>query len=319
MRAVQAIGFIGRMMIRAGVLLLLFVAFQLWGTGVQTSRAQDALSNEFEEQRRELGLDGTTTPPPNGTSSSTAPATPATTATTTPATPPLPPPAEGEPVGRIMIPDIGVDFIIVEGVALKWLEDGPGHFPETPLPGQPGNSAVAGHRVTYLAPFHRLDELAPGARITIETLQGTFEYEVLPQPGPEGEPPIGHYIINPYQREILDDKGDNRITLMACHPKYSAAKRIVVEARLLTPPAPPTPRPPVPPDEPDELIGGEPTALGPAIAFSAAALGLWFATWLVGHRYRKFKWPAYLVALPFFSVLLFMAFMNINRYLPAGY
>lgn len=304
MRPVTVIGAIGRMMVRAGVLLLLFVAFQLWGTGVQTSRAQDDLRGTFEEQLAEVDA-----PPvaPDGTAPpATAPAD-------------LPIPEKGQPVGRITIPDIGSDFFIVEGVELKWLEDGPGHFPETPLPGQPGNSAIAGHRVTYLAPFNRIDELAPGAQIVVQTLQGTFYYEVLPQAGPEGEPPKGHYIINPYQREILDDKGDNRITLMACHPKYSARQRIVVEARLVSPPAPPTPRPPASVAPPDDLLGGDDGARMPAVLFSLAALGLWFGVWLVGHRYRKWKWPSYAIGLPFFAVLLFIAFENINRLLPAAY
>jgi sortase A len=307
-RAAQVIGAVGRMMIRAGVLLLLFVVFQLWGTGLQTARAQNDLERQFEDRLAEV-QQAEETAPVNGsapTEPQTAPAD-------------LQPPEPGQPVGRITVPDIGSDFFIVEGVDLKWLEQGPGHFPETPLPGQPGNSAIAGHRVTYQAPFHRIDELRPGAPIVVETLQGTFHYEVLPQPVAGGDPK-GHYIINPMQREILDDKGDNRITLMACHPKYSAAQRIVVEARLTTPPAPETPRPP-PPPEPisDPLLGGDSTARVPAVLFSLGAIVLWFATWLVAHRFRRLKWPAYGVALPFFAMLVFFAFANINRLLPAGY
>jgi sortase A len=307
-RAAQVIGAIGRMMIRAGAILLLFVVYQLWGTGLQTARAQDDLDRQFQARLAEIRTEA---PPasngPAGTEPTTAPAD-------------LPPPEPGEPVGRIVIPDIGTDFMIVEGVDLKWLEQGPGHFPETPLPGQPGNAAIAGHRVTFAAPFHRVDELAPGAEITVETLQGTFYYEVLPQPSPNGDDPLGHYIIDPTQREILDDKGDNRITLMACHPKYSAAQRIVVEARLTSPPAPETPRPP-PPAEPveDPLLGGDSTAQVPALLFSLGAVALWFVAWFVAHRYRRWKWPAYGVALPFFAVLIFFAFANINRLLPAGY
>ena len=77
-----------------------------------------------------------------------------------------------------MIPAIGVDKIVVEGVSLADLKKGPGHYPETPLPGQEGNAAIAGHRTTYGAPFNRLDELEPGDEITVTTVQGEFTYEV---------------------------------------------------------------------------------------------------------------------------------------------
>jgi sortase A len=228
------------------------------------------------------------------------------------------PPERGAPVGFISIPQIGADFYIVEGVELRWLQEGPGHFPQTPMPGQAGNAALAGHRTTFKAPFNRIDELVPGDQMTVVTLQGTFTYEVLPQPSENGEPPSGHYIVGPYATEILDDKGDNRITLMACHPKYSAAQRIVVEAKLVGNPVPSTPRS----DEPtaiDELAGGDDSARAAAIFFSVAAIALWFGVWLFAHFFRRWKWPAYLIALPFFAVLLFFAFDSINQLLPAAY
>jgi sortase A len=311
----RAVGAIGRMMIRVGVLILLFVAYQLWGTGLQTTQAQDQLQDEFRAQQEQLGElpgEGTadTLPPdtvPPGTLAP-APAAPSTEA----------PPERGAPVGRISIPQIGAEFYIVEGVELRWLQEGPGHFPQTPMPGQAGNAALAGHRTTFKAPFNRIDELEPGDQMTVETLQGTFTYEVLPQPSENGEPPSGHYIVGPYATEILDDKGDNRLTLMACHPKYSAAQRIVVEAKLVGNPAPETPRS----EEPatlDDLAGGNDSARGLAIFFSLAAIALWFGVWLFAHFFRRWKWPAYLVALPFFAVLLFFAFDYINQLLPAAY
>ena len=72
------------------------------------------------------------------------------------------PPERGAPLGFIQIPQIGAEFYMVEGVELRWLQEGPGHFPQTPLPGQAGNAALAGHRTTYKAPFNRIDELKPG-------------------------------------------------------------------------------------------------------------------------------------------------------------
>lgn len=312
------------MMIRVGALLLLFVAYQLWGTGIQTTAAQRRLGNEFKAQQAAVaageGQGGTTT------SSTTDPATSSTTTTAAagPAPADLPPPDPGQAIGQITIPDIGAQFYMVEGVDLRWLQEGPGHFPGTSLPGQAGNAALAGHRTTYKAPFNRIDELEPGARIEIETVQGTFIYEVMPQPGPAGEPPKGHYIVTPYQTEILDDKGDNRLTLMACNPKYSAAERIVVEARLVTPAAPTTPQlaPASGDGAPatlDDLAGNDSGAWPDALAWSLAAIALWFGVWFLGHRNRRWKWPAYAIALPFFAVLLYFSFENVARLLPGSF
>jgi sortase A len=301
------------MLIGAGVLILLFVAYQLWGTGIYTTRAQDELEQEFKAQQAELSeLPGepssdTSTPPPSTTSTLPIQVAPAT----------LEPPARGDAIGSISIPEIGSDFYMVEGVELRWLEEGPGHFPQTPIPGQAGNAALAGHRTTYKAPFNRIDELKPGDQIFVETLQGKFTYEVLPQPSDDGEP-SGHYIVGPYATEILSDKGDNRLTLMACHPKYSAAQRIVVEAKLVGNPAPPTPRS-VEPDTIEDLAGGDDDARASALFFSLAAVAVWFGTWLFSQHFRKLKWPAYIVVFPFFAVLLFFAFDNINKLLPAAY
>ena len=87
-----------------------------------------------------------------------------------------------------MIPKIGVDKIVVEGVGRNDLRKGPGHYPDTPMPGQPGNAAIAGHRTTYGAPFNRIDELEPGDEILVTTLQGPFTYEVT---GTEIVTPVG--------------------------------------------------------------------------------------------------------------------------------
>ncbi len=198
----------GRTCITAGTLILLFVVYQLWGTGIREAQAQDQLEDEFAEVLDEAGRPDHHDPP------TTLPGDPE------PA-PPIDPVPEGEATAHIRIPDIGVDKIVVEGVSLRDLKKGPGHYPETPLPGQEGNAAIAGHRTTYGAPFHRIDELEPGDEIIVETIQGEFTYLVTEQ-----------LIVSPSQVEVLEDKGDNRLTLTACHPKYSARQRIVVVAEL---------------------------------------------------------------------------------------
>ena len=156
---------------------------------------------------------------------------------------PLVYPDAGEAIARIIIPSIDVDEIVVAGVEVEDLRKGPGHYSTTPLPGQPGNAAIAGHRTTYGAPFGRIAELNAGDAIVVETLQGRFVYRVLPgQPGMGGHA-LGFRIVAPTALEVLDDVGDNQLTLTSCHPKYSSRKRIVVHAALVGDPVVRLPRP----------------------------------------------------------------------------
>lgn len=333
MQVWRVVGAIGRFMMRAGVLVLLFVAYQLWGTGLTTQRAQNSLESQFESQ-----LASTTT-----STSTTVDTTVGTASTLPPATAPtdIPPPANGDPVARIRIPSIGVDYIVIQGVDIADLKEGPGHFPQTPLPGQPGNVALAGHRTTYLAPFARLDELQPGDQIIFDTVQGEFTYTVDPHAGAPGEEPSGHFIVKPTQVEILAQGDTNMVTLMACHPKYSARERIVVTGTLTTPPAPATPVAEPSTDSGsvttdaslDALAGGDGSARGPAILWSALALAIWFATWWIARWWARRdsgrddakrrmlidKVIVYAIGTPIFLVVLFVAYENIARLLPAAY
>jgi sortase A len=303
MHVARVLGAVGRTCITLGVLILLFVVYQLWGTGIREAQAQNKLENEFEELL--------------GGPDVTAPETTSTTATTQPNQPP-PPPAEGDAMAHLLIPTIGVDKIVVEGVTLDDLKRGPGHYPDAPMPGQPGNAAIAGHRTTYGAPFNRIDELEAGDEILITTLQGAFRYEVSEQ-----------LIVSPDQVEVLNDFGDNRLTLTACHPKYSARQRIVVVATLVGEPAAARTPPPAPPSQQipgDEVassdtldggLSGERDSAWPAIMLGVACALIWIAAWLLGKLWRK--WPAYLVGLPVFLVVLFFFFENFSRLLPANF
>ena len=312
MRLARVLGAIGRTCITAGVLILLFVAYQLWGTGIREAQAQNALESEFEER---IGtLDDTTT---------TAPDDPVEVPPSTEPVPPPPPPADGDAVARLRIPAIDVDKIVVEGVQVSDLKRGPGHYPDSPLPGQPGNAAIAGHRTTYGAPFNRIDELEEGDEILVTTAQGAFRYEVQRQ-----------LIVTPDQVEVLDDFGDNRLTLTACHPKYSARQRIVVVAALVGEAAPSPTTDPAdgthdgnPGNDSDvgsgdgqtidAGLGGERASAWPAIMLGVACALIWIAAWLLGKLWRK--WPAYLVGLPVFLVVLFFFFENFSRLLPANF
>jgi sortase A len=127
----------------------------------------------------------------------------------------------GDPLGKIEIPKIGVSDVFVQGTGTSDLRKGPGHYPATPLPGQRGTVAIAGHRTTYGAPFHDVDKLDPGDRIELAMPYGRFEYRVERT-----------RIVDPSALWVTNQVGYDRLILSACHPLYSAAQRIVVFARL---------------------------------------------------------------------------------------
>lgn len=333
-RVARVVRGIGLTLMTAGVIVLLFAAYQLWGTGLQHARAQDDLSAQFDEQLRSAGADTSTEVTDGDEPAEDDDPAPSSTTSTT-----LPPdivddlvnPGPGAPVARIEIPAIGVDEIVVNGVSVSDLRKGPGHYPDSPGFGEPGNAAIAGHRTTYGQPFHDLDLLEDGDRIEITTLRGTFTYRVMGHPDPDApddpDAELGWFVVPATGVEVLDDMGDDRLTLTACHPKFSSRKRIIVTAELLDEPVTPLPRPSSDDtgDEPatddaaaedfGEGIDGEDDVLVPMLLWSGAFLIALVATVVVAARWRR--WPTYLVAAPVLVVLLFFAFEQIDRYLPA--
>jgi sortase A len=127
----------------------------------------------------------------------------------------------GQGIGRIKIPSIDADYVVVQGTDTASLQKGPGHYEYTAFPGQGKTVAIAGHRTTYLAPFHDINEIADGDEITLEMPYGTFTYVVEK-----------HEIVDPEQTEIVENVGYERLILTACHPLYSAAQRWAVFAKL---------------------------------------------------------------------------------------
>ena len=126
----------------------------------------------------------------------------------------------GDAIGRISLPTLERSFVMVEGVGTSPLRKGPGHYPDTPLPGQPGTVAVAGHRTTYLAPFRAVNRLRRGQPIVLDMPYGRYVYRVEKT-----------RIVEPSATEVTRGVGYDRLVLTACHPLYSAAQRIVVFAR----------------------------------------------------------------------------------------
>jgi len=134
----------------------------------------------------------------------------------------------GDAIGRVELPTLDRSYAVVEGTDTDSLRKGPGHFPGTPLPGQRGTVAVAGHRTTYGAPFRTVDDLRRGDPLTMSMPYGRFEYEVERT-----------QIVPPTQTSVTRRVDHDQLILSACHPLYSAEKRIIVFARLMR--AEPTP------------------------------------------------------------------------------
>jgi len=130
----------------------------------------------------------------------------------------------GDSLTRIIIPDLDVDVVVVEGTTASALRAGAGHYPQTPLPCEIGNVGIAGHRTTYGRPFHNLDLMKPGQQITLETPIGSCTYEVTKEP----------FVVTPTTTGVLANTPDEAtLTLTTCHPKGSARQRLIVSAKLV--------------------------------------------------------------------------------------
>jgi sortase A len=129
---------------------------------------------------------------------------------------------EGSPVGRIVIPRIGANFVVVKGANAEDLQSGPGVLGETSFPGSGGTTTIAGHRTTYLAPFRHVDSLHPGNTIVLEMPYARLTYTVTSQ-----------RVVEPTDvHAAVDNVGYARLVLSACTPLFSAAKRLLTYARL---------------------------------------------------------------------------------------
>jgi len=193
---------LGKALITAGVVMLLFVAWELWGTGIITGRYQD----RFRDQ---ISRDGFPSYEPGAGRI-----------------------IPGNAIGFIRIPRIKLDMVFVQGIGVDPLKRGPGHYPTTPFPGQVGNVAIAGHRTTYLHPFWALNKVRPGDTIYVDTHRGHFAYEVVEfvvDPAtrqrlqvPFAVSPNGVWVLTPTKRPSL--------TLTTCNPRFSASQRLIVRA-----------------------------------------------------------------------------------------
>ncbi|HET9061330.1 MAG TPA: sortase [Acidimicrobiales bacterium] len=233
---------LGYALVTAGVVLLAFVAYDLWGTSLSESHAQAVLARQFhaalaapghlvQPARRVLtgglkskttGSDSPTVGSHSPTVGSHSPTVGSQAGRALVATGTLPVPPSGVALDRIVIPAIGVDRYVVQGVAEADLQMGPGHYPGTPMPGQRGNVGIAGHRTTFGAPFFELGQLVNGDMVYITDTTGwTWGYRVERL-----------FSVAPTDVAVLAPSPHAELTLTTCTPPFEATQRLVVRAEL---------------------------------------------------------------------------------------
>ncbi|HEX7442785.1 MAG TPA: class E sortase, partial [Acidimicrobiales bacterium] len=277
-----------------GAIILLFVAWQLWGTAITQHHNQTTLKNQFEAH-----MAHPIAPPPPGFTLASA--------STQLADPP-----EGTVMAELQIPKIGLTQYVVSGTSTDDLNKGPGHYLHTALPGQAGNVAIAGHRTTHGAPFNRLAELSPGDPIYLITTAGQrLTYVVSAAP----------VAVSPSNVTVLNNFGDDRVTLTTCNPEFSAVQRLIIVAAYQPPGA----------SHPDAIakVGGKSYKLAPSDSSSwntgllpwvllvgAALVALGLAHRRLARAYgRDGRW---LVLVPIWIALLLAFFELLTNFLPAA-
>jgi sortase A len=294
----------GRILIGAGIILLLFTAYQIWGTSIQESHAQNQLRKQLTSEAHHKAVVHALD---SASAQNTVPTGPPVTAPHTEA------PPEGSPVGEIRIPVIGLNQVLVEGTGTNDLRQGPGHYVNTPLPGQGGNAAIAGHRTTYGHPFYNLDGVKPGDPIVVTTLQGVFVYDAFKQ-----------VVVSPSDTTVIDNVFANYLTLTTCNPRFSASSRLVVVAKLAhselfkdsglrtvtTPHHAP---------QAENLAGDSGVSVGTAFVWGFFAVLVGGLVLYLGHRFRRYRWPVWVVGTLGVLVLLYAFFGAVSPLLPASF
>ena len=212
---------LGWTLIWSGLFVFGYLGWQLYGTDWINRGVQEEASVELEAE-----LEGATLGPPEtidteeflGPDVEPPPETPETIEFFSEE-----PVDEGEPFAFISIPKIGLeDAVMYEGVDRETLKKGPGHMTDTPLPGQPGNAVISGHRTTYGRPFYDLDLLVAGDRVEVETQIGNHVYEVREI-----------RIVEPTDVWVTDNRAGGWLTMTTCHPRFSARQRLVIWAEMV--------------------------------------------------------------------------------------
>ena len=136
----------------------------------------------------------------------------------------------GDGLTTLRIPELDVEILVVEGTTPAALRAGAGHYETSPLPGEPGNVAIAGHRTTYGRPFNRMDELSEGSVVELETPFAVHTYKAVGDFGGHGNP----WVVPPTDFSVVSQEGVGSVlTLTTCHPKGSAKQRLIMRFELV--------------------------------------------------------------------------------------
>ncbi|MBV8462329.1 MAG: class E sortase [Acidimicrobiales bacterium] len=215
-------------------------------------------------------------------------------------------PPEGQPVGVLSIPALGLHQVVVEGTSASDLMNGPGLMPGTALPGTPGNSVVAGRRVSFGAPFGSIGTLKAGARIRVVDGAGTWTYRVT-----------RHFTVVAGERDVVAPTSDDRLTLITSNSTLSTSGRLVVVAKLVgTPYAVATNSVLLPTYQLG--LSGDPSAGGLALFWSVLSLLVLVGAGLAVWRWRH-PWLVYLLVTPVFVACGLFACESVARALPATF
>lgn len=203
----------GELLLTAGAVILLFVGYQLFWTGVETAKAQNGLLAQLETQWGDAEH-GAEVPGASTEEPAVAPA------------------VLGDAVAVLRIPRFGGDWawVVVEGIRTDDLRQGPGHYPDSALPGEIGNFAVAGHRTTYGAPLYDVEELQVGDKIVVETATTWLTYAVTELTFPV--PVDSAWAVSPNPDELGAPPERALMTLTTCHPRFSSTYRFLVFSEL---------------------------------------------------------------------------------------
>ncbi len=293
----------GRVLIGAGVLLLLFTAYQIWGTSIQESHTQAGLRTQLQAEsgsaqiRRALA---------QATALDRLPTGPPVTA------PPTQDPPEGDPIGDIRIPVIGINQVVVEGTNTADLRKGPGHYIGTPLPGQGGNASIAGHRTTYGHPFYNLDSVKVGDPIVLTTLQGIFVYDATRS-----------FVVSPSDTDVVKNVLADVLTLTTCNPRFSASTRLIVQAKLAHSQLFPNSGLPAATLHADpksqDLAGDSTIAPTDALFWGFVTVAVGGGAFYAAYRFRRQRWLIYAVGAAGVLVLLWFFFGAVSPLLPASF
>jgi sortase A len=224
---VTLVGVLGELFITAGVFVLLFLGWQVWLNDIIVGAEQTSAASELSEQWDNADTDdeATETPAPTETPGAETPEVQPSASEPVVATAP----ADAASFANIIIPRLGADYIrpIAEGTGNNVINNrktGVGHYTESQMPGEVGNFAVAAHRTTYGAPFHDIDKLVVGDSIIVETADGWYKYVYR---GTQYVRPTGVDVLEPVPQFPGVSSTDRVITMTSCHPKFSAAERII--------------------------------------------------------------------------------------------